>query len=613
MPSIVYCDPERSRGFYFRPFPDDNLRTSNGTIDLQGMPHGRGAAVILVNNYIRLAALSCRGFGLHTPSYFLLDGPPDCDLPERIDLPSAADPVVLISIDKTRHRPALKLRNFGRQGDDYTPCHLLAFGPQEHHGLESGRTYVAAVTTRVAKPDRRVEIPGLATSVLEEAGFAAPRISAATIFTVQDVHGELAVLRNAADGFMLYAPDATPPRQIKSLAYHASPNHTGKATWTLEATGADGVSQRLHFHPSKDYRPFALNLAAHGTRVYELSIPVPRYVAADGPAASPGWRFLTDFRRTDGIIPFRSAPDGALSLNAAPLLRWKRIVLQVPPHGYADNLIVYDHGTGGSAYCALARPNAMDKGVTRLLPRTAVVSHDHPLFGSGELALRGFPEYLAAYHPIHLAAARDYLRQAALESWYVYRWIENRSIGLPFGWRRALKFGHSLGSVTANLALALHGNHSPFDKVFLSGAGGFFAMYLLHSAWPTAFFGDRPLARRLMGLLGLDPNARELLARAFGLSGEAITQFDEFHPVMMLVQTILDGADPINFVGASGSEHHYWVGTGDWQVPNEATELLIRRKPGIVHRVAATADYDPHYVLFREDAGGEVIRRWVEQ
>lgn len=605
MATSVFCDPDRTRGFFHRPFPDDSLRTPEGTLDLRGLPLGAWPAAALVANYIRLAALSCRGFGLHTPAYFLLDGAPACRVPERIDTPGPEDPIVLVSLDDAAHRPPLKLHYFAT-ADRYVPAHLLAFGPQEHSGYESGRRYAAVVLTRLAQPAPRISVSHALAQMLGRLGIDARCVAAATSFTVQHVNAELLALRAAAEDFLHAAPPARALRRIRSLAYGHGRAPSGRRTWVLESM-ADGGARRTHFHADGAYRPLALDLAGHGAAVYELEIPVPRFVAGNGPAASRGWRIVRDIGRSDGIIAFRENGD-RLAVSTTPSLAWKRVVLQLPAQGFADNLTVYDHGTGGSAYCALARPNAADRGVTRLLPGTAVVSHDQPLFGLGGMAEQGYPEYLAAYHPIHLAGARDYLRQAALESWYVYRWLEARSIGIPFGWRRALKFGHSLGSVTANLAMALHGERNPFDKVFNSGAGGFFTMYALHSAWPAAWMQRRPRLKGIADRLGIAPQPALLLARALG---SPVTSVDEFHPVLMLAQMLLDGADPVNFIAATGGEHHYWIGEGDWQVPNYASELLIRRKPGHVTRVPATADYDPHYALFREDLGGEVIRKWI--
>lgn len=605
MATSVFCDPDRARGFFHRPFPDDQLRTPAGTLDLRGMPLGPWPAAKFVANYIRLAERSCFGFGLHTPAYFLLDGPPACPLPARIDEPGPQDPVIVVSLDDEAHRPPLKLRYYDSPSP-YLPAHVLAFGPQEHAGYESGRRYAAVVLTQVAVADSTAAVSPELRRAFERIGVAPARIAAATSFTVQAVVAELTALRDAAEAFLREAPPAGVPRRVRSLTYTPGRSPGGRRSWVLESATDAGVG-RTHFHPDGAYKPLTLDLRNEETAVYEFEIPVPRFVAAGGPAASRGWRMLHDFQRTDGIIGFRIEGDRR-AVTAVPSLAWKRVVLQLPARGFADNLIVYDHGTGGSAYCALARPDAADRGVTRLLPGTAVVSHDQPLYGLGGLAAQGYPEYLAAYHPIHLAGARDYLRQAALESWYVYRWLETRSIGLPFGWRRALKFGHSLGSVTANLALAIHGARNPFDKVFNSGAGGFFIMFVLHSAWPQAWLARHPRLNALADRFGVTVDPAALLARALG---DAARFVDEFHPVLMLAQMLLDGADPINFIALIGGAHHYWIGEGDWQVPNFASELLVRRKSGQVTRVPATADYDPHYALFREDLGGEVVREWI--
>jgi hypothetical protein len=217
----------------------------------------------------------------------------------------------------------------------------------------------------------------------------------------------------------------------------------------------------------------------------------------------------------------------------------------MPPAGYP--LLISAHGTGGDAETFLGDDDfagwAAREGI-------AVVSTDQPLHGGRgpaprpgsleplSLSVAGFPVRLvsgpgvaevAFYNPIHPAAARDNLRQAAADVMVLARLFTSADLGpllgddgrVPrFDPARVLAAGHSQGSQSVAAAGAV----DPMIRgVILSGCGGDARLGVLGRS-------DLPVVPIFGLLLGLPPG-----------------ELDELHPFMALLQTLADPIDPASY------------------------------------------------------------------
>ncbi len=640
-PSVL--DRADGPSFWDAPWPSDTCRTPYGTIDPTGYPTGAGAAAdlfsVLVDSYVARARRLVGGFGLHVPAVFRFDGPMQTVLPPAIDRPGASDPVVLCALDGSGHRPPLRLEWIEDSlGDPFLVSNLLLFGPQSAHSLRSGTTYLAAVTTELAHPWVRRLDDAIAARI-EAAGIDLRVLAAWTIFTTQDVEGEADCLRKAAVDFLTRRPPSRRWREAVSLSYRNGTTPSGKPAVEMTTEFADGSADRIWLDAMAPFSPFEIDLrpgAGYPFRVFEAEIPVPFFTGlGTRPYANPGIGMLADTGRDDGAIRFRYGPGGP-ELARQPETDWKRIVIQVPVDATGAplpaRLLVWDHGTGGTAYNAVQRVEQADRcgEIAGCLAeaRRLVLSHDQPLFGARfPLVDSGFYSYSAAYNIVNLTAFRDYLRQAGVESWYVRRWIEaawetevrpRLPSGTVLSFSDPCKLGHSLGSVTAGLALWHHRGENAYSRVLLSGAGGRFSRYFLDSALLDSLSEDQHEGiAGMLRMLGVDRPSRwtpaELFGAVAGIPEAVRTRLDVFHPFFVLLQSVLDPGDPASFAAGIREPVTVFRGIGDRQVPNEATALLVSMLPQVTLIDAELEDgTDPHYALFRTDAALAGLRDFLQ-
>ena len=321
----------------------------------------------------------------------------------------------------------------------------------------------------------------------------------------------------------------------------------------------------------------------------------------------------------------------------------------VPSPGFP--LLVTAHGTGGDAEDFLGPENfagwAARAGV-------AAISTDQPLHGGGGRAPRpgsrepiafsiagipvpvyGGPRAAAAafYNPVHPAAARDNLRQAAVDGMVLARVFTAEGLAriLPpaegrepprFNRARVVAAGHSQGAQSA----VVMGAVDPMVRgVVLSGCGGDARLGILLRK-------DLPVVPVFRTLLGLDDG-----------------ELDDMHPLMTLVQTLADPIDPQSYARL------YWdpapgrqppgallvEGMGDSFSPPRASEalavalravpvapvlkqlpwlgppaesldaLLAPRPSRALVQLRPTQGENGHFVLFMKPGAGELVVRFL--
>ena len=276
------------------------------------------------------------------------------------------------------------------------------------------------------------------------------------------------------------------------------------------------------------------------------------------------------------------------------------------------------------AYHSVQRLNVHDqgKGWADVLAnaRVAVIGRDAPLYGQRfDLIDAGYAGgSLGYYNVVNLPAFRDNQRQTALDGHILIRFIQTGlNASIPAGrvkTKGLRRFGHSLGSVTTNLGLAM--DPQAHSGALLSGTGGVLSHYFLD----TGLIDDigPELIGQLFSLFGATTpetvTAPKAMGAALGLPESAWDGIDRLHPVITLFQWTMDPGDPMSVARDEQVPTRLIVPIGDHQVPNFTTWALATAMPDVtVVECQPLWDYDPHYCMHREAEGLQILSEWLAE
>ena len=621
---VAIIDPARPEHFFDVPFPSDALLDADGHPDLTGYPvWGTDLGARLVEGWRSRLEATAVGFGNHSAAYFRFEGP--LDLPtETAGEPT--DPVVLIDLETGALTPLVLRFVADPKGDPFYAANTLALAPALGHPPRSGATLAAVVlTTAGARAPSGSSLPAGVQAALDLAGVtAAPAV--ATVFTVQDAVGQMRSLAADARDRLGDAPDwgAVTFRRVTSLEYRQGETASGNEGTAQIVTFEDGSTATTWMAAQDPTADQVIDLLDWPMAVYEAEITLLNYSGLDDrPYMGPGLTHINDFDRTTGWIDF----DGD-TLRSVPDAEPVRLTLSLPRGSDGEVLddapvVIWDHGTGGSAYNIVARRNQADRAeemAALFADRgVAVLSRDAPLYGSRyPLIDEGYGASLGFYNIINLPAFRDNQRQAALEGEMLRWYVESGLPGdLPAGSidpTAIHRAGHSLGSVTSNLGLSIAPD--AWRSGFLSGSGGVFTHYALD----TGLLGtsiDASLVDSLFALFQADApdelTVPSILGAALALPPEAWDHIDRLHPVLSLFQWTMDPSDPMTVAPAEDLPIDMIIGLGDYQVPDFTSYALAEALPDCAASACtALSDYDPHLCLHREDEGLAILDAWLE-
>jgi hypothetical protein len=621
-------DPTRAEHYFDVPFPSDDLRDAQGFVSLAGYPvASEPLAGGIVEGWRTRVESTTQGFGNNSAAYFRFEA--------AVDLPAATtgaadDPVLFVGLDTPERLPLVTRFVADPQGDPFYAPNTLALAPALGFPPRSGERYAAVImrSAGVAAPEGYT-LPAGVEDALVAAGVEG-QAAVATVFTVQDAVGQLQQLFADVDTRTTAGAEVTLKRAIR-IAYTQGATPSGKHATLATITFEDGTTDVAYL---EGYAP---EEAAQGTHTNELdetwpmavyagSIPVWNYQGlADRPYMSPGLAHISDVERRTGWIQFSG---GALA--SEPEVESMRIVVSIPwgtdgaPRTDAP-LVIWDHGTGGHAWNSVQRQNAGDDG--RALAEAfagagfAVVGRDAPLYGTRyPLIDEGYGASLGFYNIVNLPAFRDNQRQTAVDGHTLLNFVRDGGLNdaLPAGSidsTRVRRFGHSLGSVTANLGVSAEPD--AYESVFLSGSGGSFTNYFLDTGLLVDL--DPTLITSLFGLVGQEPpdevTPAGALGALLGLDEGAWGQVDRLHPVITLFQWTMDPSDPLAVARSEDVDTTMVICTGDRQVPNFTSVALLEALPRATsYEVAAsTDDYDPHVCLHREEPARVGLRAWLAE
>jgi len=619
-------DPSRSEHYFDVPFPSDDLLDPSGFVDLSGYPGAETAVEAVgavVDGWMERIELTTQGFGNNSSAYFRFDGP--LDLPTETEgLPT--DPVVWVAMDGSEILPLVVRFVEDPKEDPFYAPNTLAMAPALGHPPQSGQTYAAVVmdSAGVTAPEGYVLPDGVEDAVFRAGLVGLPVV--ATVFTVQDVTGQMKALMADADSRLGDSPDwgDVNLRRVTELTYTQGLTDSGEEATLCIATFEDGETDTTYLYANEEGE-HTVDLMDWPMAVYQGTMPVLNYSGLDDqPYMSPGLTHLFDTDRHSGWIQFS---DGVLTEE--PDADSTRIVVSLPLDEGGEPIdnapvLVYDHGTGGHAYNAIQRISMHDDGYTLAQRYTdagwAVIGRDAPLYGQRyPLIDEGYSGgSLGYYNVVNLPAFRDNERQTAVEGHILRRFIlDGLNDALPAGsvdGSRIRRFGHSLGSVTSNLQLAA--DSEAWEAAFHSGTGGLYSHYFLDTGLLDTFGGDTmDTLFDLFDATAPDEITTEaVLGAALGLGEESWDHLDRMHPALTLFQWTMDPGDPMSIARDTETPITILLAVGDWQVPNFTTEGLAEAQPGatVVECVPAW-EYDPHYCFHREEQGFDAMTDWLAQ
>jgi pimeloyl-ACP methyl ester carboxylesterase len=528
---------------YAAPFPNDARRRADGSIELARLGTGQPVLIQLYLDVVSKADIG--GFPLNAATYFRFDGliDPSClpQSPAATLEPGAAVFAVNIQVGSPHHgeRVPLRVRFTAEKGLAIGENSLAAL-PVAGFSLEPSSTYAVILTEGVCDVKRHAVA--------------------------------------AAGDFSKLISDAAPDRADLQEAYRAyqplrvflkSTGLTGVVSAAVFTTGdPTALAGRARKVIYRDPPPTAEKV--------EAIVDSVKYWEVQGSYAAPNFQ--------DGIPPYMQPEDGGqirLDGSGDPKparSETLRFALSVPKGTMpADGwpLVIYAHGTGGD-YRSFVREGLASKLAEvrgtdgTLVAGFAVVGIDQNLHGPRGA---GAPPNLTFFNFQNPVASVHNVIQAGIDDFSLLRMVKELRLGsAPWGAgsthsgtldfdpvfridpKRIYFMGHSQGGLTGPVFLA----YEPEVKgAVLSGAGGGAVLALLAKS--------KPIDVRTL----LQPAIREPL--------------DEFHPVLNLIQQMLEPADTLNYGRmlishrpAGLAPKHVFLSEGlvDHYTPNATTEAL---------------------------------------
>ena len=499
--------------FFDHPFPSDLRKDANGTVVFKGFPNPQGLP--LLSQYITQSAGLLKGFSTAAAACLRFDGPLDPQsLPSDPPASLATDASVQI-VDVDPLSPEHGKRHLAQihwQADEavYWPSNTLAVLPMLGRPLRPKTRYAVVVTRKVRTPS------GTAVSL------------SADLAEVLDQKPVSDRTRAVHD---LYAPAVTELRAAGIATTDIAHLTVFTTNDPTEETFAamDDVVQNV---PAPAARDWARKDETPDLVVYEGNYgPSPNYQAGKTPFSKPqdGGGFVLE----NGTPKLQNTFDLRFAL-AVPNAQ----ACPAPAGGYP--IVLYSHGTGGDYRSFIS------DGTAQALAQKCLASMgiDQIFHGTRPGAPPPGPQQettiqLLFFNLDNILSARTSNRQSAIDVVQQARLFTQTRVKVPaavsktnqeiaFDGASVTFFGHSQGGLNGPLFLA--GSDLSRGAV-LSGAGSDLALNLLEKTKPV----DVAAAFRL--LVGLSDR-------------ESAAELNLFHPVMTLVQSIVDTADPLQYGGA---------------------------------------------------------------
>ncbi len=540
--TIVFYDLNGAPVFDF-PYPNEFLRKDDGTIDFTTLPNPGGSS--LLDKYVKFASKTVKGFGTNQAAYFHFSAPLDLSQIPAPESSGAFDsPIQIVNVtpeskDYGKTVPLLSQYFSAQPAPAFYPENCLAFMPFPGFPLEPDATYAAVVLKK-----------------LKDAN-GAPL-------------GAAGLVKRALAGAK--SGDAYGDKLVDSFKLLRDAINAGKTGFK-----ADDVASAALFktqNPMDELlkiRDYAENAAPKPTQ-----LDVKRrsdkdrlfYYAFDGHYNAPNFQ--------QGEIPYSSSGGGFAfeSDGKTPVvaftekLRFRLAIpknLEEPADGWP--VVIYIHGTGGDyETCCQAKDSSEASVIT---PKgIALISIDLPLHGERKQGLN-FDESVMSFNYMNPDSGRTSFRQAAADVFFILELLKGGTVSVPasisptnkdikLSKTNILFMGHSHGGITGSIAVPLL---KDIPGGVFSGAGGFLTYTILY----------RKEGIDVMGTLKY----------VLGIAEEE--EVGPLHPVVNLLQTIIDVSDPVNYAPyyvskalfGRGKSMMYTSGYWDQDTPYQTNETLM--------------------------------------
>jgi predicted esterase len=499
--------------FHDHPWPSDLRRDPDGSIRLTGFynPNATG----LINTYVAESKGLVKGFSTVASGYMRFAGAIDAkSLPAGPkDTLAQQASVQIVDVDpKSPERGTRRLA----QTHLRTPAgvfwleNTLAVMPALGWPLRPKTRYATVVTRAVKDAQGRAVRPSADLREVLALTAATPRTQAA-----RDLYGP------AIDEL---AKAGVPREEIAHLAVFTTDDPTEELFKVV-----DDVRTR----PPPEVRPASW---AQKERTSQYDV----YEGAYGP--SPDYQA--------GKLPFQNDGDGggfAFDAAGKPVVQREldlRFTLAIPTASHckmpADGfpLVIYAHGTGGDYRSVVSEPSSV--GVALSERCLASMGTDQIFHG----ARPGAPivpllVQILFFNFNNLIAARTNGRQAAVDvvqqarlfkqpaPFTVPASVSRSQTEIKIDGSKILFVGHSQGGLNGSLYLA--SDDSARGGV-LSGSGSLIMVALLEKSQPQ-------------------PSVSGLVKTFLGLTGDAASELNLFHPALNLAQILVDPVDPVQYMG----------------------------------------------------------------
>lgn len=478
------------------PWPNDLARDAHGKVSFALFPHD--GVHPLVSEYLHDFEGQLNGFSLSAAIYLRFGMPLDTStLPTSPSATTmAASSVSLIDIDPAspEHGRRVPVQVFFRETPTrYWPKDTLAVAPVFGFPLRPSTRY-ALVVTRDVKGSSHTE---LSRSADLDAVLSPTRSTDPAVATAQ----------------ALYAPALT---ELNTVGV------TTEAILSLTVFTTDD--------PTAEFFRAADWLEHSGPRptLADLGDPIAHenYTELRGHwGRHPNFQAGRNPYSTEGSGGFVLGPDGVPQVQRMETIRFALTLPTTPMPARGWPVVVYAHGTGGN-YRTFINNNSAEALAAEGI---AVVGFDQVFHG--ERAAPGTTPEAAFFNFTNPAAGRTNNRQAGLDLVQAGRFIRALSFELHpaqgeattvhFDNDNVFFFGHSQGGLNGPLWLAASDGAR---AAVLSGAGGSIALALILKTEPI----DIPA----------------LVSVALGLARDELVPL---HPIVSLLQHLVDPSDPANY------------------------------------------------------------------
>jgi hypothetical protein len=489
---------------YDAPFPSDDLKKADGTIDVSKIPNPNN--VDLINQALALLATDAHGFAVAGGVFFRAGGPLDVKtLPDVQSSVTDQSSVFIIGVDSTQP-DYLKKRpvnaGFLADGGPFGDKNLLGLVPLQGVPLRAHERYAAVVTSRVH--DAQGRPLARAPELSQIAGGHAPAGLGDDVFA--EYRDAYALVKNSDPVAMAVFTTDDPTAQMALVRDDALANHPL-------------TSPSPSPSPSDTFDDYC---------VFTGGFDLPEYQSGTAPYQQTGgdWKFdaagkplfdHTESSRVVFTIPRAPTPAGG----------WP-VVLFVRTGAGGDRPLV---DRGQSAGAGFDGPIVPGSGPALYFAKAgfAGVQFDGVLGGIRNPAMDASTEDLAIFNVFNASALRDNIRQSALELILFARLLPAIKFDasncpgadqVSFDPTHLALMGHSMGAWIAPVALAYEPS---LRAAVLSGAGGSYIANVMDKTKPLD-------VRPLMEII-LDYNMDE-------------RSLDWHDPVLTLIQWAAEPSDP---------------------------------------------------------------------